>query len=123
MYANHRGGDGGRLYFDGSSIVCVNGKLVAQASQFSLIDVEVILATIDLDDIRSYRHGCKSFQEHSSITLDRPLNIVDIDFKLSCTCGPVSPPITPRLHSPEEECALGPACWLWDYLRRSGAAG
>ncbi len=25
------------------------------------------------------------------------------------------------LYSPMEECALGPACWLWDYLRRSGA--
>jgi hypothetical protein len=24
---------------------------------------------------------------------------------------------------PEEEIALGPACWLWDYLRRSGMAG
>ncbi len=24
------------------------------------------------------------------------------------------------VHSPMEECALGPACWLWDYLRRSG---
>src|SRR3954465_2578402 len=26
-------------------------------------------------------------------------------------------------HSPPEERALRPACWLWDYLRRSGAAG
>lgn len=26
-------------------------------------------------------------------------------------------------HSREEEIALGPACWLWDYLRRSGASG
>jgi len=26
-------------------------------------------------------------------------------------------------HTPEEEIALGPACWLWDYLRRSGASG
>lgn len=26
-------------------------------------------------------------------------------------------------HAPEEEIALGPACWLWDYLRRSGASG
>ena len=25
-----------------------------------------------------------------------------------------------RYHSPQEEIALGPACWLWDYLRRSG---
>jgi hypothetical protein len=28
-----------------------------------------------------------------------------------------------QFHVPEEEIALGPACWLWDYLRRSGAAG
>jgi NAD+ synthase (glutamine-hydrolysing) len=27
------------------------------------------------------------------------------------------------VHTPEEECCLGPACWLWDYLRRSGASG
>lgn len=26
-------------------------------------------------------------------------------------------------HTPEEEIALGPACWLWDYLRRSGSRG
>jgi NAD+ synthase (glutamine-hydrolysing) len=29
----------------------------------------------------------------------------------------------PFYHSPEEEIALGPACWLWDYLRRSKTAG
>lgn len=28
-----------------------------------------------------------------------------------------------QFHCPEEEIALGPACWLWDYLRRSGASG
>ena len=28
--------------------------------------------------------------------------------------------IHPVMHTPEEEIALGPACWLWDYLRRSG---
>ena len=28
-----------------------------------------------------------------------------------------------RYHDPCEEIALGPACWLWDYLRRSGATG
>lgn len=30
---------------------------------------------------------------------------------------------TPQYHLPEEEIALGPAAWLWDYLRRCGAAG
>ena len=28
-----------------------------------------------------------------------------------------------RIHTPEEEIAKGPALWLWDYLRRSGARG
>jgi len=28
-----------------------------------------------------------------------------------------------RIHTPEEECAMGPACWMWDYLRRSGSSG
>jgi NAD+ synthase (glutamine-hydrolysing) len=32
-------------------------------------------------------------------------------------------PIQPRYHTPQEEIELGPACWLWDYLRRSKASG
>ena len=32
-------------------------------------------------------------------------------------------PIPPRYHTPQEEIGFGPACWLWDYLRRSGAKG
>lgn len=55
LYANQRGCDGGRLYFDGCAAVAVNGALVAQASQFSLRDVEVVTATVDLDEVVSYR--------------------------------------------------------------------
>ena len=29
----------------------------------------------------------------------------------------------PHYHPPEEEIALSAACWLWDYLRRSGQGG
>eukprot|EP00959_Pyramimonas_sp_CCMP1952_P218887 4577064-Pyramimonas_sp.AAC.1 len=28
-----------------------------------------------------------------------------------------------KYHCAEEEIAYGPACWMWDYLRRSGASG
>ncbi|KAI7986066.1 Cytochrome P450 86A1 [Camellia lanceoleosa] len=49
MYSNHQGCDGGRLYYDGCSCVVVNGDVVAQGSQFSLKDVEVVVAQIDLD--------------------------------------------------------------------------
>lgn len=36
---------------------------------------------------------------------------------------PSTKPIETRYHLPEEEIALGPACWLWDYLRRSRTQG
>ena len=35
----------------------------------------------------------------------------------------VSSTLIPKLYSREEEIAFGPACWLWDYLRRSGQSG
>jgi NAD+ synthase (glutamine-hydrolysing) len=133
MYANSRGCDGNRLYFDGGSLICLNGDLVAQASQFSLMDVEVITAVVDLDAIRSYRQSTASFQEQSSQQHSIPtIDIRHFSLRQDCerTANPhslrspcQSPPITRRLHSPEEECCMGPACWMWDYLRRSGASG
>ena len=39
MYANLRGCDGDRLYYDGGSMIALNGKLLAAGSQFSLVDV------------------------------------------------------------------------------------
>lgn len=36
---------------------------------------------------------------------------------------PSTKPIETKYHLPEEEIALGPACWLWDYLRRSRTQG
>jgi NAD+ synthase (glutamine-hydrolysing) len=127
MYSNHRGCDGNRLYFDGSAMICLNGHTVAQASQFSLKDVEVVTATIDLNDVKSYRNATASFQEQSSSHSGSfPLIHIE-DFSLSIGTStssfPLSQPIAVKYHTPEEECALGPACWLWDYLRRSRAGG
>lgn len=54
---------------------------------------------------------------------------LDLDMRLSRRDDEAEPSLAPsetitaRYHVPEEEVALGPACWLWDYLRRSGAAG
>lgn len=60
LYANQRGCDGGRLYFDGCAMILVNGEIVAQGSQFSLLDVEVVTAIVDLEEVRSYRGGLAS---------------------------------------------------------------
>lgn len=125
VYSNQRGCDGNRLYFDGCSLVCVNGEVVAQASQFSLQDVEVITADIDLEAIRTYRGNAASLQEQASRTSEYArIECKDISLLVDNTITAVqSPPIQTRIHTPEEECCMGPACWLWDYLRRSGAAG
>lgn len=52
LYANQRGCDGDRLYYDGCALIAINGTIVAQGSQFSLDDVEVVTATVDLEEVR-----------------------------------------------------------------------
>lgn len=86
LFANQKGCDGDRLYYDGCSMIAINGDIVARGAQFSLEDVvrsnpiyskavlillqylyivwwnvlsldlqEVVTATLDLEDVRSYR--------------------------------------------------------------------
>ncbi|CAM6096271.1 unnamed protein product [Calypogeia fissa] len=125
LYANQQGCDGGRLYYDGCASVIVNGDLVAQGSQFSLQDVEVLVATVDLDTVMNYRGAVSSLREQASHQAHIPY--VSVLFRLSQSSNEFKDfptlPVQIRYHAPQEEIALGPACWLWDYLRRSGAIG
>lgn len=123
LYSNQRGCDGDRVYYDGCAMIAINGDIVAQGAQFSLNDVEVITATLDLEDVRSYRG--EMCHPHMETDL-KPCHRVKVDFSLSGSDDiylPTHQPITWSYHTPEEEIGLGPACWLWDYLRRSGQAG
>ena len=130
LYANQQGCDGGRLYFDGCALIAVNGELVAQGSQFSPKDVEVVTATIDLEDVRSYRGAIGSRQVQASESEQVPRVVVDFELTHEGRLeigdwglGRPSGRIEARYHTPEEEIAYGPAAWLWDYLRRSGMNG
>lgn len=124
LFSNLRGCDGQRVYFNGCSAIALNGDVISRGKQFSLQDVEVILATIDLEDIRSYRVAMRS---RSNIAASAPTYPrISCDFEMS-THNDIfkitNCPIQWIYHTPEEEIALGPACWLWDYLRRSGQGG
>lgn len=124
MYSNQQGCDGGRLYYDGCACIVVNGDVVAQGSQFSLKDVELVVAQIDLDAVASLRGSVSSFQEQASCK--KKISSVAVPVRLCQSFNmktTLSSPLKIRYHSPEEEIAFGPACWLWDYLRRSGASG
>eukprot|EP00756_Hemistasia_phaeocysticola_P006328 Hpha_TRINITY_DN13778_c0_g1::TRINITY_DN13778_c0_g1_i1::g.142269::m.142269/K01950/E6.3.5.1, NADSYN1, QNS1, nadE; NAD+ synthase (glutamine-hydrolysing) len=123
IYANQQGCDGARLYFDGSAMVMVNGNLIAQGTQFSMRDVEVVTAVIDLRDIRSFRGAMNSRGVQASEA--PPVPRIDIDFSLCSKDVLISPnsPILPTYLDPMEELGRGPPCWLWDYLRRSAMRG
>ena len=87
---------------------CNGCCICLQGSQFSIEDVEVVTATVDLDEVVSYRGAVSSLQEQASNAT--PVATVSVDFDL---CHPTdravvpSAPIEPRYHLPEEEIALG----------------
>ncbi|KAL7546667.1 hypothetical protein ACHAWF_010001 [Thalassiosira exigua] len=139
LYSNQRGCDGGRTYYDGCAMIVVNGRIVAQAPQFDVHDVNVIAATIDLEDVRSYRASHPAFGIQaarlateeggggSNSVMCEDVHLV-FDPANPSSFNKNRPTITCEsldlsIKIPEEECCLGPACWLWDFLRRSGAAG
>lgn len=81
MYANQQGCDGDRLYYDGCSFITLNGEVIAQGSQFSLNDVEVVSATVDLQRIRSHRTwSSRSMQAASNLV---PFSRMRADTRLS----------------------------------------
>jgi NAD+ synthase (glutamine-hydrolysing) len=118
LYANQQGCDGDRLYYDGCAMIIVNGEVVAQGTQFSLDDVEVITATVDLEEVRAYRSTIsRGLQAASSkFRYDR----IQTDFQLSSEeddldvrRGP-TPAMRPKYFAVEEEIALCSGCYLWD---------
>ena len=124
LYANQRGCDGGRLYFDGCALIVANGDCVAQGAQFGLADVEVTVATVDIDDGRSRRSASASRSVQASSALKFPRVEVPLAAaQATPSRDGASAPRPVEYVSPAAEVALGPACWLWDFLRRSGASG
>ncbi|XP_034869398.1 glutamine-dependent NAD(+) synthetase isoform X5 [Mirounga leonina] len=70
------------------------------------------------------RHVVANLRQQASKVSPYPR--VKVDFALSChedLLAPPSEPVEWKYHSPVEEISLGPACWLWDFLRRSQQAG
>jgi NAD+ synthase (glutamine-hydrolysing) len=114
------------MYFDGCAGIFCNGEIVAMTSQFSLKDVEVVTANLDLEDVRSFRTSAsRSAQGAQADIYER----IEVPMSLSRKADALDPHLRPspaieaKYLEPEAEIALGPACWLWDYLRRSSING
>ena len=104
LYANQQGCDGDRLYYDGCALIAVNGRVVAQGSQFSLRDVEVVTATIDIEDVRSHRavksRSMQAAQAERYQRIEVPFALSDDTFGRRPTAFQEA-----RFHIPEEEIA------------------
>ncbi|XP_076311459.1 NAD synthetase isoform X2 [Tachypleus tridentatus] len=124
LFSNLRGCDGERVYYQGCSHIAINGDIVVRTKQFGLEEVEVATAVLDLEDVRMYRNSIRSRTLMGAMSESYPR--IKVEFSLSRDDDIAIPsyqPITWEYHTPEEEISLGPACWLWDYLRRSGQGG
>ncbi|KAI1330963.1 NAD+ synthase [Xylariaceae sp. FL0255] len=129
IYANATGIDGeARMMYDGSSMILLNGKVLEQGNQFSLEPVEVITATINLEEIRSFRSSI-SRNVQAAAQADYPR--VEFDIRL---CRPVESIFLSRdLHfstakelrilDPMSEIWMSTAVYLWQYLVRTSSAG
>ncbi|KAJ1887508.1 glutamine-dependent NAD(+) synthetase [Coemansia sp. IMI 209127] len=100
------------------------------SEQFAIGEVEVVVATVNLSAVRSFRaaNASRSMQaanrtlKYPRVQLAFSLSAEQADFDYS-SAVPTQPIDPVRLHTPAEEINLGPACWLWDYLRRSNQGG
>ena len=125
LYSNQQGCDGeARQYFDGCALILLNGEILAQASQFSLLDVETISATVDLDQIWEARfQPARRMQAAKEASYPQVVLNESLTHDGLSTSTRLTPAKAARIHRPEEELGLGPGCWLWDYIRRSSQAG
>jgi NAD+ synthase (glutamine-hydrolysing) len=94
-------------------MIAANGRIIAQGSQFSLNDVEVVSATIDIEDVRSHR--AKSSRSMQAAAAAARYHRIEVPFALSGgkfekvkdeeAVGLGNMVLDVRLHTPEEEIA------------------
>lgn len=116
------------MLYDGSSMVILNGEVLGQSSQFSLLPVEITVATVDLSRVRSYRsaNAARNVQaahqrEYPRVTCDLRLSRPSSELVLSGKSLTHERAI--KLLDPMEEIYLATSTYLWQYLCRTSSGG
>lgn len=124
IYANLLGNESGRIIYDGCSLIASGGKLVAEGPRFSLEEVILTTATIDIDATRTLQARTASFEPNLGHPGHR---VIEADF--------VFPHVEPAKetsrraawetgpHVKEEEFTRALTLALFDYLRKSRSHG
>ena len=122
VYNNIRGCDGERVYFDGSNMVFMNGNPFFIGDQFSLNELEVDITSIPIQQVFNFSRQQPSRQRQSA-TLQYQRIPLDITLMVPTARELINKPVPIIYCTPEQEIELGPACYLWDYLRKSKLKG
>jgi NAD+ synthase (glutamine-hydrolysing) len=116
------------MLHDGSSMVVQNGEVLAQGSQFSLAPVEVTVATVDIEKVRSYRSSISRNVQAAAqpdfprvecdLILSRPADEIWLSDQLE-----ISRPMKLKIMDAMEEIHMATSVYLWQYLTRTNSAG
>jgi NAD+ synthase (glutamine-hydrolysing) len=88
-------------------MIALNGRILTQGSQFSLSDIEVNTATVDLEAVRAHRTTSSRRMQSAQA---EPYQRIRIDFRLDGGLGlrpgvEETKPGEFQYHTPEEEIA------------------
>ena len=131
IYSNLEGCDGERLYFDGGSIIAMNGNIINIEDQFDMVDIKVMTEPIQLSSIISYRMKNNSYGTQSSIVsqfkvIKVNLNVTIKRLQFNMKGGmTIFKTINSTINSSIDikNIVDAASCWMWDYLRKAGVMG
>ncbi|MCC6537091.1 MAG: NAD(+) synthase [Bryobacterales bacterium] len=124
IYANLLGNEAGRIIYDGGALIASGGRLVAQGPRFSLDEVVVTAATIDIDATRTIQTRTASFEPNLGHPTHR---VIETKFQFPVVEPQVNAPKPAAWetagHLKEEEFTRALTLGLFDYMRKSRSQG
>ncbi len=124
LYANLLGNEAGRAIYDGDTLIASGGELVANGKRFSFTELELSIATVDLELAGARRAWTPSFQPlvagASRYCVDVPCDIPLVELRRNRV--EVLPWETSEARK-AEEFARAVALGLFDYMRKSHSRG
>lgn len=119
LYANLLGCEAGRIIYDGDTVICSHGEVVAEGARFSFRDVVVTTGVMDISRIRAERRQ-QTQCDPSLGSEEHCVRITNTALKRVIHEGPLAelPPL-----SKHEEFTQAVTIGLFDYLRKSRSEG
>jgi NAD+ synthase (glutamine-hydrolysing) len=119
VYANLLGCEAGRIIYDGDTVICSHGEIVAEGPRFSFQDVVLTTGVIDISRIRTGRRQQALFDlSLRSEGLCVCVEDCEIERVVHGASSQEQPPL-----SKHEEFTCSVTLGLFDYLRKSRSEG